>query len=175
MCLAGVKQSIPRVPDTLHLHNTDRKNIHWIQMYYTSAFSLPWTLSKVQALIRTAFHIYTNKDSRDWNISFCLPIGLEWFIRYEEIVGKKEKSCSINGNERAIVTFTFAPLYMSGRYRRECEETQASRGVSTFRARVPRKLRIQRIQRNSSRNIHSALKMLTCSNKCHKIGLQHTS
>lgn len=46
-------------------------------MYYTSAFSLPWTLSKVQALIRTAFQIYTNKDSRDWNISFCLPIGLE--------------------------------------------------------------------------------------------------
>lgn len=76
--------SIPRVPDTLHLHNTDRKNIHWIQMYYTSTFSLPWTLSKVQAPIRTAFHIYTNKDSRDWNISFCLPIGLEWFIRYEE-------------------------------------------------------------------------------------------
>lgn len=82
--------SIPRVPDTLHLHNTDRKNIHWIQMYYTSTFSLPWTLSKVQAPIRTAFHIYTNKDSRDWNISFCLPIGLEWLIRYEEMVGKKK-------------------------------------------------------------------------------------
>lgn len=87
MCLAGGKQSIPCVPDTLHLHNTDRKNIHWIQMYNTSTISLPWTLSKVQALIRTAFQIYTNRNSRDWNISFCLPIGLEWFIRYEEIVG----------------------------------------------------------------------------------------
>lgn len=150
------------------------KHIHWIQMYYTSTFSLPWTLSKVQALIRTAFQVYTNRYRRDWNISFCLAIGLEWFIRYEETVGK-EKSSSINGNERAFVTFTLARLYMSSRYRRECEET-ASPGVSTFRARASKTVNTENTEKrckNSSRNIHFALKMFTCSNKCHKIGPQH--